>query len=79
MLNKSNSALMQQRLSKWAKYFKTTSFQLAPDAGDLAVERLSPTSSARPHTSTVTFQLFTLPSYSTGNFWEIDGQGYSAF
>lgn len=63
---------MQPRLSKRAKSLKTTSLQLVTDA----VERLSPTSSTRPHTSTVTFKLFPPPSCITGSLCKVDGQGY---
>lgn len=58
MLIKSNSALMRQRLSNFAEHSQTTSLQLVPDAGDHVIERLTHTSSARPHTSTVTLSSF---------------------
>lgn len=58
MLIKSNSALMRRRLSNFAEHSQTTSLQLVPDAGDHVIERLTHTSSARPHTSTVTLSSF---------------------
>lgn len=69
---------MQPRLSKWVKCLKTTSLQLATDAGDHAVERLSPTSSTRPHSSTVTSELLPPLSCITRSLCKVDGQGYSA-
>lgn len=69
---------MPPRLSKWVKCLKPTSLQLVTDAGDHAVERLSPTSSTRPHTSTVTFELLPPPSCITRSLCKVDGQGYSA-
>lgn len=79
MLIKSNSALMRRRLSNFAERSQTTSLQLVPDAGDHVIERLTHTSSARPHTSTVASQLFSLPSNITGSLGEINGEVYSAF
>lgn len=58
MLIKSNSALMRRRLSNFEERSQTTSLQLVPDAGDHVIERLTHTSSARPHTSTVTSSSF---------------------
>lgn len=77
MLIKSNSALMRQRLSNYAERIQTTSLQLVTDVGDHVIERLTHASSARPHTSTVTSQPFSLPRNSTGSLGEIDGQVYS--
>lgn len=69
---------MQPRLSRRVKCLKTTSLQLVTDAGDRAVERLSPTSSTRPHSSTVTYELLPPPSCIARSLCKVDGQGYPA-
>lgn len=50
MLIKSNTALMRWRRTNYAEHNQTASLQQVPDAGDHVIERLTYTSSVRPHT-----------------------------